>query len=167
MSDKLTGYGEPWKSPWESGMDGNEFLDSEGVRVLGVDYYDGPLLAVEERYARRIVACVNACRGMPTEGLESLEKSVKETFEGAIDVLAKSNAFTESKRAEAIKERDEARAMVAELAKTTGSLFDHVSEIVNLGGKYPQVNGTQLIEDSYKVLRGVPGLLVKAEALHV
>ena len=61
--------------------------------------------------ARRIVACVNACRGMSTDYLENVAPA------GALIMSANREALAEQAMEVAIRERDEARAMVAELAK--------------------------------------------------
>ena len=62
-----------------------------------------------ESNARRIVACINACRGLQTEKLEHMAE-VKS------DLMMKS-IFTVEALDDAIRERDEARAMVKDLAE--------------------------------------------------
>ena len=55
---------EPWKVQHpHAGQRGWEIADSSGLNQISQD--------VTEANARRIVACVNACAGLPTEQLES------------------------------------------------------------------------------------------------
>lgn len=66
--------------------------------------------------ARRIIAAVNACRGMSTEELEEgLAEGL--TLKGTMDNVVLSFEIAMNAEAKAIRERDEARAMVKELAK--------------------------------------------------
>ncbi len=58
--------------PWLAGIPS----ESPNERIIGADYlsfcrvFGSPHHSVEET-ARRIVACVNACKGIPTDTLES------------------------------------------------------------------------------------------------
>lgn len=66
--------------PWRTGnVSTTVVADSDdGLHITGatgpdaLEYYGGNLIAesVSEENARRIVACVNACAGIPTEELE-------------------------------------------------------------------------------------------------
>lgn len=64
-------------------------VDPEGAHATGLESCDGELVChaygtdAGEGVARRIVACVNACAGIPTERLEhmgSLAPLLKEAF---------------------------------------------------------------------------------------
>lgn len=64
------------KEPWRLGRPGTVVAD-EPVPDMGgaddVEYYGGHCVAesIVERNARRIVACVNACAGIPIEIIEA------------------------------------------------------------------------------------------------
>lgn len=64
------------KEPWRTGRHGCVVADEPVLEIGGsddVEYYGGHLIceSVTLRNARRIVACVNACAGIPTDDLES------------------------------------------------------------------------------------------------
>lgn len=66
------------------------FEVTSGRRVIAGTYMreikrEAYLIAEDEANARRIVACVNACEGIPTEALES--GAVRELLEALADVL--------------------------------------------------------------------------------
>lgn len=58
----MSEYGEPWK------YDGQFIVDESGRRVIGEDQCERCYLIDED--AERIVACVNACAGIPTADLD-------------------------------------------------------------------------------------------------
>jgi hypothetical protein len=59
---------EPWSRDAEAGECACYIRDAKNWLLVGEDDY-GPTLDVDD--ARRIVACVNACAGIPTDALES------------------------------------------------------------------------------------------------
>lgn len=66
---------EPWRAGSGPGGNGSIVADEPVHDMNGsdaVDYYGGHLIAesMVQRNIRRAVACVNACRGVPTEVLE-------------------------------------------------------------------------------------------------
>jgi hypothetical protein len=63
VSNQVKHTAEPWKvQKPHAGNRGFEIADSSGLNQVCQD--------VNEANARRIVACVNACRGLPTDELE-------------------------------------------------------------------------------------------------
>jgi hypothetical protein len=69
----MSQYNEPWRIEW---------IDNEGVRIVAANEIDVLLLPawilnatdavmLDSNDAARIVACVNACRGIPTHVLEN------------------------------------------------------------------------------------------------
>jgi hypothetical protein len=70
---------EPWNATNEETSDYIKFLgikDSQGETVLGsiVGVYESQDPGVSDENVRRIVACVNACKGFTTEQLEAAAK---------------------------------------------------------------------------------------------
>lgn len=70
--------------------------------------------------ARRIVACVNACRGIETEKLEHKAEVSRALLEKSV--------FMVEALDDAFRERDEARAMVKELADKVQWLIEAIEE---------------------------------------
>lgn len=68
MTDKHTS--EPW-SLREIDLDGCEVVDHRGQPVAALYREDGEDGSRMLEHARRIVACVNACKGIETEQLET------------------------------------------------------------------------------------------------
>jgi len=62
-------YGEPWSTADSGFLNGLRVVDKDGEFVLGYSSDEGHLSADDPRW-RRIIACVNFCREMPTEQLE-------------------------------------------------------------------------------------------------
>jgi len=111
---------EPWKvCHWKDDRRGFEIADRNQNRV-GFD--------MTEANARRIVACVNACRGLPTDELEQkgLVAAVgtqllaaddrAEGQEREIRKLARTTADAENKLADALNQRDELLAALEIIA---------------------------------------------------
>lgn len=111
---------EPWKvCHWKDDRRGFEIADRNQNRV-GFD--------MTEANARRIVACVNACRGLPTDELEQrgLVAAVgtqllaaddrTEGQEREIRKLARTTADAENKLADALNQRDELLAALEIIA---------------------------------------------------
>lgn len=65
----MTHSPEPWKVRTLQGDVGID--DADGLGILGCNSLDLPYVQDPED-ARRIVACVNFCRDIPTEDLESI-----------------------------------------------------------------------------------------------
>ena len=70
---------EHTKEPWCIGRAGSIVADDPVPEMSGsdaVEYYGGHLIceSVVDRNARRIVVCVNACAGIPTDDLETSPK---------------------------------------------------------------------------------------------
>ncbi len=64
---------EPWRSEYGN-EEGPDDSFGEFYRILAADAdtdFDEIVRVGDEADARRIVACVNACRGVPTEALET------------------------------------------------------------------------------------------------
>jgi hypothetical protein len=98
--------------------------------------------------ARRIVACVNACKGISTETLESVNNG-----ERPILVTVKDRHEELTKYHDAIAERDAALAMVRELVEKAKA-HSRAS-----GSPYPQL-WMDTLED-------LESSVIKAEALNV
>jgi hypothetical protein len=143
-----------------------------------VDGWQWPTKDYALAMGRRIVACVNACRGTTTSGLEdgptysdlwneiqTIRKSVDDDgTHGGPSVLV--DEALEAK-ADALRERDEARAMVAELAaklkalEYSDSLDDAEHEFCpECGNSDPAKNGRGHFSDCT-----IPKLLAKASTL--
>ncbi len=125
--------------PWKIG-DGKPPFASWAGQILG-QHSDGEfiLATCNQNYpedakanARRIVACVNACRGIPTEDLEAVEEPGRQfvhlsTWKNTIQERDYHEANYKAQLTlfgYALRERDEARAMVAELARDVQELLD-------------------------------------------
>jgi hypothetical protein len=67
MSDETKGYGEPWEMDFDGCDSDRAYLKAANGAWMFGDY-DGALSRVA---AARIVACVNACAGVPTAALEA------------------------------------------------------------------------------------------------
>lgn len=117
---------EPWKvCHWKDDRRGFEIADRNQNRV-GFD--------MTEANARRIVACVNACRGLPTDELEQkgLVAAVgtqllaaddrTEGQEREIRKLARTTADAENKLADALNQRDELLAALEEAKSVLSSI---------------------------------------------
>ena len=70
---------DPWSVEADPNCDAATLLDADGNdTILRGDYQDWWVTKAD---ARRIVACVNACKGIATETLETLEdKTLNELF---------------------------------------------------------------------------------------
>lgn len=55
------------KEPWDVDSDG-ELVDAEGINLIGINAYKDMRDIAD---AKRVVVCVNALRGIPTEELET------------------------------------------------------------------------------------------------
>jgi hypothetical protein len=69
------------KEPWVNHQEDNIITDTDGLRCLA--QARGSHISIDERNAnaRRIVACINACAGISTKVLETLEdKTLNEMF---------------------------------------------------------------------------------------
>lgn len=92
--------------PWETKGTRSDSVGREHIYICGQHINSGPVLTVclvtgqmvgpaaQEANARRIAACVNACKGMTTEDLESglLAQTLSEAHEAvsvAFTMLAK------------------------------------------------------------------------------
>ena len=117
---------EPWKvCHWKDDRRGFEIADRNQNRV-GFD--------MTEANARRIVACVNACRGLPTDELEQkgLVAAVgtqllaaddrAEGQEREIRKLARTTADAENKLADALNQRGELLAALEEAKSVLSSI---------------------------------------------
>lgn len=100
------GYREPLK------LAGLDIVNCDGIIMATVDY-TGVQTPAEKmvNFGRRIVACVNACRGITTKELET----------GKVDALGGPSLISRLSSAiydrnQAQRERDETRAMVARLS---------------------------------------------------
>lgn len=101
---------EPWRVDSQgvarvTSQDGRRLVASAGGHSSNVDFE--AVDAENKANAFRIVACVNACRGVPTESLENATNE-----DGKLSPMS---AIFATQRNHALRERDEARAMVAEL----------------------------------------------------
>ena len=106
------------KEPWITGRG----LDSDKIYAL-----DTALVAVSDKdNARRIVACVNACAGIPTADLERSGNSVTPIFEMLI---------------EARKQRDELLAALEMMNRAYVNLMENGRDrIIMLGGECDPVD---------------------------
>ena len=76
---------EHTQEPWRVGKSGAVVADYKVPEMGGsddVDYYGGHLIAesVVQRNAVRIVSCVNACAGIPSEDLKKVQGDVAPVF---------------------------------------------------------------------------------------
>ena len=69
---------EPWFTAYRengAGMYSQDVFDSDGNKILEMSWYPVKIgnktYTNREENARRVVACVNACKGISTENLES------------------------------------------------------------------------------------------------
>lgn len=89
---------EPWKVQHpHAGQRGWEIADSSGLNQVSQD--------VTEANARRIVACVNACRGLPTDELEQ---------KGLVAAVGTQLLDVERQRDELLAALEEARRAIGE-----------------------------------------------------
>lgn len=51
-----------------------------------------------------------------------------------------------------------------ELLAALKDALQFVSDHVNFGGKYPYINGTELVRDAYKVLKQIDEVIAKYES---
>lgn len=127
--------------PWKSDGQGSYIFDAKGdiivqIRGWGHLQYLGEEVALktQDEIQRRIVAAVNACRGIATEDLETdlnAPHSVTVGKERWLTMLSETT-MVGSQRDAALRERDEARAMVKELAarlRDCGDLEDWLEEM--------------------------------------
>ena len=69
---------EPWERMFPNDSDGYDSVaDSHGNGIFQGEYYEPTCSPAD---ARRIVACVNACAGIPTEFLEGSTKQSDDWF---------------------------------------------------------------------------------------
>jgi len=115
--------------PWRIG-DSKEPIWAWRGQILGKheDGTDFILGSMNQNYeeraiadARRIVACINACRGIETPELENGTLFKPRLARIKADMLAQSDEL-----AAVLRERDEARVIVAELAAVYESLDERV-----------------------------------------
>lgn len=105
---------EHTKEPWKTGKNGKPFFVGDSS-ILGVKEGNEFILAqcnhnfeeLSKANARRIVACVNACEGIPTKDLE--------VNSGAVLDLVLPNLLARAETAEA--DRDKWKAMALELGE--------------------------------------------------
>ncbi|WP_323950290.1 hypothetical protein [Aeromonas veronii] len=129
---------EPWNAV-EVDNDSEAFVkvchkNGGTIAKLWIDVDDSGFSDEQRENARRIVACVNACRGLPTDELEQkgLVAAVgtqllaaddrAEGQEREIRKLARTTADAENKLADALNQRDE-------LLAAAGILADRLFEV--------------------------------------
>lgn len=84
-------FGEPWRTEKQSTSDYREFAslvdrDGMGLVTVGPEVYESCWYDIDEDKLHRIIACVNACAGIPTERLEKYgRKAVATGFSGLED----------------------------------------------------------------------------------
>lgn len=69
----MSEFNEPWKAEEIEGDD-DKLITSGTIKTSGEVYFCVdvmPTVDGQDRFLKRIVACVNACKGIPTEALES------------------------------------------------------------------------------------------------
>jgi hypothetical protein len=76
--------------PWKSVEDGSSrrpasVVDAKGHTVAEMPHING--VARSTLDARRIAACVNACRGIPTEALESRPRHLIQEAQGTLEIV--------------------------------------------------------------------------------
>ena len=94
------------KEPWKLGRDGAVVCEEgKSVNLIGgasdVEYYGGHLIceSICKEDARRVVACVNACRGIETETLELsafLNERELARLRTAVEIEVRANAIGEA-----------------------------------------------------------------------
>lgn len=140
---------EPWKVSLEDSTPEWSVITAAGGRVVAnINEETGPELIAGvpvmrvvpgELNARRIVACVNACRGLPTDELEQkgLVAAVgtqllaadgrSEGQERVIRKLASTTADAENKLADALNQRDE----LLEVLEISLAAMEHMGNALN------------------------------------
>lgn len=79
--EKGQGWGDSWREIWAGN---HAVVRPDGYYSSKYDDYEFGV-AISEPNARRIVACVNACEGIPTEALESgVVREVVEALEALV-----------------------------------------------------------------------------------
>lgn len=129
-------FGEPWTISEVT----RDIVDRTGQYPYGIHGW-------QQRETRaRIVACVNACRGIPTADLDNVQDERN---------ALRLNHVTE--------EHDEARAtqsnltaMIAEIAahlRTLGDVFDPAQYLLHPAGKAPVVSAVKALTIAHQVMR--------------
>lgn len=128
-------YGEPWTA---DGL----YLGAQGGYICYCE--DG-----DPEYLRRIVACVNACKGIPNEELET----------GKCDKWGGPSLI--SRIATEVHERDELRLMVSEFV----AKIKEITENEDVSFFYSAIEGDHNSPDLKKWGNDLRELVIKAEAL--
>lgn len=203
---ELTHTAEPWSTAYRERRDGQyaqEIFDASGELIATLAWYSvregSSIHTNREENARRIIACVNAIKGIPTEYLEAhglddvgetvqaLDRALRERDE-AIESMAamglrivelqaqlEVSAMEATRQAvaatTAVKERDELRAMVAELASIVRDHGDHdewLDEHGLLETDYDPPEENVTCPKCYHIWPGSPDTCITCgEALHV
>lgn len=150
--------------------------DAPMESLLGLDV-EGYSVVMDAEIHRRIVACVNACRGVETEAMEkhiaegqTILTNIQKTYTAL--TLAQNDAIAANDRAhvakvelgDALRERDEARAMVKRLADALRNLdeCDDYEELIDEADPL-NIPETTMCPSCYFVWPGHP---TRCEACH-
>ena len=89
--EKGQGWGDSWREIWAGN---HAVVRADGYYSSKYDGYEFGV-AISEPNARRIVACVNACDGIPTEALEAgvVRKLIEAATETALALLGRIEAL--------------------------------------------------------------------------
>lgn len=139
------------KEPWIIDEYGTVLANGHTLIVAGMALSAGRKGDIEVANSRRIVACVNACAGFanPEKDIPAIETASKMHFD---------QAMANGQRA------SEYEAQRDELLAALKDALQFVSDHVNFGGKYPYINGTELVRDAYKVLKQIDEVIAKYES---
>lgn len=118
--------------PWEVSKNGPGMIEEEVISILSPEGEEIAYIPLwpenpEER-ARRIVACVNACQNISDEDLAddciSKMRADRDQLLDEQETLVAQVTHYEAKAEGLLRERDEARAMVAELRTMAEDLLE-------------------------------------------
>jgi hypothetical protein len=131
--------------------------------LLGLDV-EGYSIVMDDEVHRRIVACVNACRGLETEKLEvpgtPLIELIKaqSRWHDELEETREQFRLADQMAKSALRERDEARAMVAELVAGLKLAKTRLPEQSSLPKTESEIG---------MIIKRVDEVLARAKAFHV